>query len=246
MRFGIVPYTNSYPLVYGLKGEIFKGPPAQLISMSQRDDIVLAPVAGAFLDPSWHLISGVGIGSFGEVETVKLFFNKRHSTLQDVKTIYLDPESLTSQILLKILLQFHLNRSLSHFEFLRDKAQKADASLYIGDKVWEIPQGLPAIDLGLLWTNWTGLPFVFACWMTKNKKIGEKFKTTLLKNAKNNLGHLEKLSADFEKERQQSLIKYWRSLCYDLGKNQIEAINLFQKYWAKLENKQLHPLSWIY
>ena len=47
---------------------------------------------------------------------------------------------------------------------------EADACLLIGDKVvCNAPQAHPhELDLAEAWKQWTGLPFVFATWMTRH------------------------------------------------------------------------------
>src|SRR3989338_9863397 len=240
MRLGIVPYMNCKPLVHGLFCEIYKAPPAQLPHLAGPDDIILAPIVAAFEDPALHLLEGVGIGSFGPVDTVKLFFNKQANVipaeaeiqcLKNIQTISLDTESKTSVALLKILL--HDQKVAATFWSCDTPC---DASLLIGDKVWE--QGdKPALDLGQAWTEWTGLPFVFACWMTKNPEIGREWKSKLTIQTKKNLENLEKISTD------PKLLKYWRQLVYEVGPKQKEGIPLFQKYWAELEHKKALPLK---
>src|SRR3989338_4836591 len=197
MRLGIVPYMNCKPLVHGLFCEIYKAPPAQLPHLAGPDDIILAPIVAAFEDPALHLLEGVGIGSFGPVDTVKLFFNKQANVipaeaeiqcLKNIQTISLDTESKTSVALLKILLSKTVTpapyRSTGQapagvqplFQRLDSGFRRndtADATLLIGDKVWD-EGAKPSLDLGEAWTEWTGLPFVFACWMTKNSEIGRE------------------------------------------------------------------------
>ena len=235
MRLGIVPYLNALPLVTGLDCEIFRAPPAELARLAKPDDIILAPIVAAFLDPSLYMLEGVGIGSFGPVETVKLFFNKPGINIHNLKTISLDRESKTSVALLKILLRYRYQATYQEVSHT-----SCDASLYIGDKVFDrnVP-GTFWLDLGEAWTEWTGLPFVYACWMTKNAEIGKDWGPRLTSQAQKNLENLENISTDPKK------IKYWRQLVYEIGPKQKEAIKLFQKYWAELEQKSAAPLKWI-
>lgn len=239
MRLGTVPYSNCIPLIHGLPCDIFKAPPSQLAQLAGPDDIIMAPVVTAFFDPDWYLIEGVGIGSFGAVDTVKLFFRNKNATIQNIKTIYLDSDSLTSLNLLKILFQNRFERDLNSIHFIRDPKETTEGALLIGDKVWKENPDQPSLDLGEAWTEWTKLPFVFACWMTKNPAIGEKWKSVLIETTKSNLQNLEKIS------QENHLLKYWRKLCYDLGEPQKQAITCFQKYWAELTGTLPSELQWI-
>ena len=109
----------------------------------------------------------------------------------------------------------------------------------IGDKVWEENPDQPSLDLGEVWTKWTKLPFVFACWMTKNPALGKQWKPILIETAKSNLQNLEKIS------QETHLLKYWRKLCYDLGEPQKRAVALFQRYWNELTGTFPSELRWI-
>ena len=143
MRLGVVPYFNAFPLIYGLPFEKYFAPPALLNQIAEPEDIILAPIVGAFLDPAWYLIEGLGIGSFGAVETVKLFFMNNGITPYNIKKIYIDPESRSSVALLKILLEnfFHRNRKELSFSNQTD----CEGKLLIGDKVWQEKKG-PFLD----------------------------------------------------------------------------------------------------
>ncbi|MDO8526916.1 MAG: MqnA/MqnD/SBP family protein [Deltaproteobacteria bacterium] len=245
VKLGTVPYLNALPLVSGIDCEIYTAPPALLARQAAENDIILAPIVTAFLDPSWHLLEGVGIGSFGAVETVRLFLNDTNVTIQNLNTIYTDLESLTSVALLKILLSLPYNRDLTSIHFTGDKKETAQGSLLIGDKVWEQDPSLKSLDLGECWTKWTGLPFLFACWMTKNPALGKEWKPKLVANLKKNSGDLESLVQKFPAEKQKRLLKYWRQLVYDVGPAQKNAVALFQKYWTEMEQKPQRELNWI-
>ena len=241
MRIGTVPYLNSVPLVKGLECEIYKAPPSELVRIAKPDDIILAPVVAPFLDPSLYMLEGVGIGSFGPVETVKLFFNKPGITIDNLKTISLDTESTTSVALLKVLLKYKYQKAIQEVSHT-----SCDAYLMIGDKVFE--QNVPGtfcLDLGQEWTEWTDLPFVYACWMTQNRAIGEEWKTKLVEQAANNLENLEKLAEEIPYGRREKILKYWRQLRYEVGPPQKKAIAVFQQHWANLEKKPVLPLNWI-
>lgn len=232
MRIGTVPYLNALPLIHGLKATIFSAPPAQLAQLAYADDIILAPVALPFHDPSWYLLQGPVIGSFGRVETVKLFIKESAQTIEKINKIHFDSESLTAATLLKILLQNSLVPTQGGY-------------LLIGDKVWEDNSGLPSVDLGEVWTKWKGLPFVWACWMTKSPAIGREWKEKLTAQADQNLGNLEKLSEALPSHRCPNPIAYWKNLRYFLGAGQKQAVEAFQKEWSQLTGRPRVPLQWI-
>lgn len=243
MRIGTVPYANAYPITFGLECESYREVPGKLIERAGPDDILLAPIVEAFQNPGWTLIEGVGIGSFGPVQTVKLLFKKQNITIENVKSIYLDAESKTSQALLKILLGNFYQRSLASIRFVQ-QADQAEAALWIGDKIWDL-DGPRSLDLGAAWTQWTKLPFVYACWMSRSKATALEWKQILIDQAQENLGRLEALAAQAPPTRCPDLLAYWRRLKYDLDDESKKGITLFQKYWCELESKPRLTLNWL-
>lgn len=243
MKLGIVPYLNAFPLVYGLECEKFVAPPAQLSQMARSDDILLAPIVTAFMNPGWYLLDECGIGSFGPVETVKLFFRGSNITIQNLKSIYLDKESLTSISLLKILLKNFHSRHLNEISF-SDKMEGCESALFIGDKVWNF-QGPKSLDLGQAWTQFTTLPFVYACWMTRSQETGKKWKKNLEERLRKNLETLPSLVSKAPQNHCPNLLKYWQNLKYDIDAQAKKGIELFQKMWCELENKPYLPLNWL-
>lgn len=244
MRLLIPPYTNCIPLVEGLPHQIVKKFPSLLTHQSMENDLILAPIVTAFEEPGWFLLEGVGIGSFGPAQTVKLFMKNGKATPQDIKTIFLDGESKSSVALLKILLYYYFKMSLKTIDFSPRSKDACEAFLLIGDKTWEESSALHSYDLGALWTEWTGFPFVFACWMTKNKGVGLRAKDLLIRQAHANLEHLEELGGG-EFQNRKRTISYWKTLCYDVGPLQKIGIELFQGYWMELGKKPFIELKWI-
>lgn len=255
IRIGTVPYLNALPLVDGLPFEIYKAPPAILVERAKENEIISAPIVTAFKDASWHLIDGVGIGSFGPVETVKLFFRNNEITIQNLKSISLDQESLTSVALLKVLLTKFYKRSLDSISF-SNKPDETDAALLIGDKTWA-PQGPlsvvrsplssppPPLDFGSSWTDFTHLPFLFACWMTRSKGVAMEWKRVLIDQAEKNLADLEGLAAKAPQNNCPDLLAYWKRLRYIIDDETKKGVALFQKMWGEVEKKSLLTLNWI-
>lgn len=241
---GTVPYLNALPLVDGLPFEIYKASPVALVNQAKDNEIILAPIVTAFKDSSWYLIDGIGIGSFGPVETVKLFFRNGDTTIQNLKSIYLDQESLTSVALLKILLTKFYQRSLDSILFTAELGD-ADAQLLIGDKTWSPDNPRFALDLGEIWTELTGLPFLFACWMTRSKVAAIEWKPTLVGQAQKNLGDLERLAATAQKNNCPNLLAYWKRLRYLIDEESKKGVGLFQKRWGEMEKKPVIDLRWI-
>lgn len=155
MRFGAVHYLNAKPLVAGLDPLILDTPASLADRMKAGElDVALLPVA-AGESQSLPRVGNLGIAAEGAVDSVLVFTRNF-----PMNTIRLDPASRTSRVLAQIILRerFDLDPSIVDSE-------DADAELVIGDAALDRHlAGEPALDLSEEWTDWTGLPFVFAAW----------------------------------------------------------------------------------
>ena len=177
-------YLNTKPLIYGFeKGmmkeevELVMDYPANIASMLLNDeiDIGLVPVAVLPALKQYHLISDYCIACDGEVASVCLF---SEVPINEIETILLDYQSKTSVALLKILLKDHWNinpklaDTSSGYEL---SIENTTGGLVIGDRALaQRNQSKYCYDLGLAWKELTGLPFVFAVWVS-NKPMDKQF-----------------------------------------------------------------------
>ena len=161
LRIGCVQYLNSRPLICDYHGPVVFEHPAVLAEMlfSGQLDVALVPVFEALRHPGYQLVDGAVIASDGPVFSV---FLAHRGPLSSIRKIALDPASLSSAHLLKVLLaEFHD----LHPEYGPD----GEAQLLIGNQAIDFRLN-PAnadwsiLDLGEEWKRCTGLPFVFALW----------------------------------------------------------------------------------
>lgn len=151
--------------------------PANIASLLINDkiDIGLVPVAIIPFLKEHHIVSDYGIACDGEVASVCLF---SEIPLQQIETILLDYQSKTSVELLKILLLEHWKISpqlIAGSGNYEKDIKGTTAGLVIGDRA--LVQRLRSTytyDLGSAWKEMTGLPFVFAAWIS-NKKLPPSF-----------------------------------------------------------------------
>lgn len=238
---------NAKPLIYGLEGfsdkiDIVYGVPSELPEMLDNDklDATLMPCVQYFRGGDCRIIPGSSISSNGPVESVKLFI--RSPSIDKIKVVALDKDSLTSCVLTKIILW---NRYSLKPEFitLDDKRkvynEYADAFLVIGDDAMKIQEeGFIVLDLGQEWKTLTGLPFVYAIWVTKsNSKLSGLSK--ILTNAKElGLKSIDKI-ADIEAERlnlsKERCFNYLNNaIKYNLGEEEIKGMEAYYKYALEL------------
>ena len=105
----------------------------------------------------------------GPVLSVKLYFRVPPG---EVRALALDEGSRTSAALSRILLAERFGVEPRPVAFPLGSATSdiaADAILMIGDRAMHAPAEtfLAEWDLGAEWYRWTGLPFVFAMWITR-------------------------------------------------------------------------------
>lgn len=184
IRVGAVSYLNTKPLIYGFEHGMMKESvdlvinyPAKIASMLLENviDIGLVPVAIIPKMKEYYINSDYCIGCNGQVASVCLF---SEVPLKEIKTILLDYQSRSSVALLKALIKDYWKVDVLFEETsgeYQSRISGATAGLIIGDRALQQRQISPYIyDLGLAWKNYTGLPFVFAAWIS-NKKLSEGF-----------------------------------------------------------------------
>jgi chorismate dehydratase len=130
---------------------------------SKESSVALLP-AGALpqLNHDIQVIGDYCIGANKQVKTVTLYANQPVNELQ---TIFIDKDSVTSAGLIKILFQNHW-KTYPKYNDLQDLALGINEGLLaIGDKTFALNNNyLFKYDLAEEWYNLTGLPFVFAVW----------------------------------------------------------------------------------
>jgi chorismate dehydratase len=181
---GAVSYLNTKPLIHGLeKGmmheevDLVMDYPSNIALMLLNDeiDIGLVPIAILPALKEYHIISDYCIACDGEVASVCLF---SEVPFNEITTILLDYQSRTSVALLRILLKDHwaINPILVDSSVGYENAiTGTTAGLVIGDRaLQQRNKSKYSFDLGLAWKELTGLPFVFAVWVS-NKLMEEQF-----------------------------------------------------------------------
>lgn len=252
-RVGCVSYLNAKPLIAGLDDEpevqVRTDVPARLLAdlESGEVDIALCPVFDFFSsEQALELVPVGAIGCEGPTLTVRLY---SQVPINEITTLHADTDSHTSVALAQVLLAklFNVRPKMIDYDARERTAEgrideSPQAMLLIGDKV---VTGSPLavqypyqMDLGEGWHELTGLPFVFAIWMTR---------------AHTNLGDLpQRLSARLDANLPERLLiaeRYaeqhgWPNdlaehylidvLRYRVGPLELEAINKFGKLVSEL------------
>jgi chorismate dehydratase len=200
---------------------------AQLL-IDDKIDIGLIPVAATSRLSSWHIVGDYCIGCDGIVASVCLF---SEVPIEEIRKVYLDYQSRTSVNLAKILLKEYWKKEVELIdatgEDFRQQINGSTAGVVIGDRALEQRQYSKYIyDLGEAWKAHTGLPFVFAAWIS-NKKLAKEFVEKF--NSANALGfsHVNEIVAannfpfyDLEKY-------FTKNIDYRLDEKKRQAMTLF-------------------
>jgi chorismate dehydratase len=169
---------NTRPLLYGVRRhgimeeiDLVEDYPAHLAQMLLDDkiDIGLIPVGVLPRLGEWIINGSFCIGCNGPVASVCLF---SEAPMEDIDTVYLDYQSRTSVLLAQVLLKEYWKKEVkiiraSSEEYL-DQIKGRSAGVVIGDRALRQRQRSSRIfDLGEAWKAHTGLPFVFAAWISR-------------------------------------------------------------------------------
>jgi chorismate dehydratase len=223
------------------------GVPAQLNQMLCRGEIDVCPSSSIEYGRNpdkYYFLPDISISSVGAVKSVLLFSRVPMRDLNN-RTIGLTTESETSVNLLKIVLARNYG-FVNVFERtslpLREALGSFSALLLIGDlalKEGMRKSDLFVYDMGELWYEFTGLPFVFALWMVNRDSAEKKADAVMalykeLIAAKRLAYEAYGTIADSCSERgwidRKALIDYWRTISYDLTQRHIEGLTLFFRY----------------
>lgn len=184
INVSVVSYANSVPFAYGLINSKIKDEinlsldnPAVCADkvINGTADIGLIPVVEILRLKNYEIISNLCIGANDYVKTVIL---ASETEVQELSDIYLDYQSRTSVVLIKVLSQRHWkicpNWIPASKGFESNTIFGKKGAVIIGDRTFSI-QTKNKYDLAHEWKILTGLPFVFATWVS-NKKLDKGFK----------------------------------------------------------------------
>jgi chorismate dehydratase len=244
IKVGIVNYLNTKPLIYGLekspikeKIELVGAYPSKLAQMliDGEVDLGLIPVAAIPQLSSYHIAGNYCIGTEGEIASVCLF---SEVPMHEIKKVYLDYQSRSSVALLKWLMKeywgIHPEIVQAADENYRSEIKGTTAGLVIGDRALEQRKISTFIyDLGSEWRAITGLPFVFAAWVSK-EKLPDDFIVMFDEANAMGLQHLDEIVGDNSSELYDMKKYYQLHLSYELDERKREGMMKFLNVIADL------------
>jgi len=245
VKISIVNYTNTLPFKWALRNselarsidlqEDIPSICAQKLKFKQVD-LALVPVALLNELDNYYIETDFCIGTLGMVDSVKLYSNV---PLQEIKSITLDYQSRSSIKLTKILSKFFWKINVNYidakpgFEKILDEE---NANVVIGDRTFELNGKYKyEFDLALEWNKFTGLPFVFAAWVSAEKLSAgfiSQFNSVLKYGVENCEKAVKESQLNISKERAMHYLT--QRIDYNLDDQKRKAMHLFLDYIKRL------------
>jgi chorismate dehydratase len=237
IKVGAVSYLNTKPLLYGVKRhpvleeiELVEAFPAKIAQMLIDDelDMGLIPV-GIIPKLKKSFINGLHcIGCEGPVASVCIF---SEVPMEEVDTVYLDYQSRTSVLLAQILLKEFWTKDVriikAASEDYRKEIRGKAAGLVIGDRALEQRMvSSCCYDLGEAWMDHTGLPFVFAAWIS-NKELPQGFISRFDEANAQGLDHLDEVIIENQFPYYDLGHYFTKNISYSLTAEKRKGLELF-------------------
>ncbi|MFE9701948.1 menaquinone biosynthetic enzyme MqnA/MqnD family protein [Streptomyces sp. NPDC005930] len=253
-RVGHIRFLNCAPLYWGLARtgalvnmEITQDTPERLSDLLIEGRLDIGPLS--LVEYLHHaddlvLLPDVAIGCDGPVMSCEIVTRRPLRDL-DGRSVALGSTSRTSVRLAQLLLDRRYGVRPDYHGCRPDLERMfkdSDAAVVIGDvglraSAGLLPEeGLQVHDLGQLWKEWTGLPFVFAVWAARRDfherapELVHEVHRSLTEARDLALGHLDDVAgrmsqwAPFEPAY---LERYFRTLDYGFGPRQVDGMTGF-------------------
>ena len=237
-RLVAVSYLNTKPLLYGL----LRSPVQAALDMdlaipsecarrllAGEADIALVPVAIIPELPGAKIISDYCIGTNGPVATVCIYGDV---PIEEMTSVYLDHHSRTSVMLTRLLFQEYWQRDVQFLEAepgYIDRIGGTVGGLVIGDRTIGLARRFKYVyDLGEAWHQHTGLPFVFAAWVS-TKTLAPAFLAQFNEALAEGLAHIPELQLLLSSpDPSFDLVDYFTHyIDYQLDENKRQALDRF-------------------
>jgi chorismate dehydratase len=249
VRLGAVTYLNARPLVYGLDAheqfQIRYDIPSECARLlhARETDVGLIPSIEYLRGPApYAIVPGPAVTSRGPVASVAIYTRREP---RDIRTIAMDTSSRTSVALASVILRRHFRVTVEPAPMAPDldaMLARADAALIIGDTALFIDHagaGVNKIDLGEVWTEMTGLPFVYACWTGWPGALTPTDVAALQRARDEGVAQSNAVAAAYypdDTPRQASARRYLRdNIRYVFGRDEQEGLQTFYRYANELD-----------
>jgi chorismate dehydratase len=250
-----IPYRNALP--FYTEWERLPGASVDLVPRRLGEEAraggadagLMAVVDWFALEADFARVGRFGIACRGAVDSVLLFARRPLAALEGAR-VRVTAESSTSVALLRVLLARRYALPVSSWERanlpLEATPPDGEAWLRIGDAALAARRAAPdtvALDLGAAWTEWTGLPFVYAVWGIRRALPAETrtaFAAFLERSLSRGERELAALGARAAEECNGQLgdaaylTRYLERFVYRLGAAEEEGLTEFRTYCQEI------------
>jgi chorismate dehydratase len=247
IKISIVNYTNTLPFKWALKRselltkidlqEDIPSICAQKLKFKQVD-LALIPVAVLAELDNYFIETDFCIGAKGKVDSVKLY---SEVPLEDIKTVTLDYQSRSSITLTKVLFKFFWKREVMYVDAkpgFENDVTANNAAVVIGDRTFVLNGKYKyEYDLAEEWQKFTGLPFVFAAWVSTEKLSDhfiKEFNAVLNQGIVNTAQAVKDDYVNAHLSKEQTMFYLTQRIDYKLDADKRTALELFLSYIRKL------------
>ncbi|WP_055713834.1 menaquinone biosynthetic enzyme MqnA/MqnD family protein [Streptomyces torulosus] len=255
-RVGHIQFLNCLPLYWGLARtgtlldfELTKDTPEKLSEQLVRGDLDIGPITLVeFLRNADDLVAfpDIAVGCDGPVMSCVIVSQVPLERLDGAR-VALGSTSRTSVRLAQLLLAENVGVRPSYYTCPPDLSlmmQEAEAAVLIGDAALRAnlldgpTYGLQVHDLGAMWKEWTGLPFVFAVWaarrdyLERNPQVTRQVHEAFLASRDLSLVEVAKVAeqaARWEAFDERVLERYFTTLDFRFGDPQLRAVAEFAR-----------------
>jgi chorismate dehydratase len=253
-RVGHIQFLNCVPLYWGLARtgalldlELTKDTPEKLSTQLVEGQLDVAPVTlMEYLKHADRLVAlpDIAVGCDGPVMSCVIVSQLPLEQL-DGRRVALGSTSRTSVRLAELLLAERYAVRPDYYTCPPDlpmMMQEAQAAVLIGDaalraNLHDAPRlGLQVHDLGQMWKDWTGLPFVFAVWAARRDYLAAHPETVHAVHraflasrdlSMEEVGKVAEQAAQWEVFDEEVLRRYFTTLDFSLGAPQLAGIAEF-------------------
>lgn len=255
-RVGHIQFLNCLPLYWGLARtgtlldlELTKDTPEKLNDQLVRGDLDIAPISLVeFLRNADDLVAfpDLAVGCDGPVMSCLIVSQVPLEQLDGAR-LALGSTSRTAVRLAQLLLAEKYHVTPDYYTCPPDLGlmmQEADAAVVIGDAalraaLHDAPRlGLQVHDLGQMWKDWTGLPFVFAVWAARKDFLAREPETVRQVHeaflasrdvSLEEVGKVAEQAARWEAFDAELLERYFTTLDFRLGEAQLAGVREFAR-----------------
>jgi chorismate dehydratase len=247
VKISIVNYTNTLPFKWALKkSELIKKIDlqedipsicAQKLKFGQVN-LALVPVALIPELDKYFIETNYCIGADGKVDSVKMY---SQVPLSEISSITLDYQSRSSITLTKVLVKFFWKINATYVDALpgfEENVNGRNANVVIGDRTFKLNGKFKyEYDLAEEWKRFTGLPFVFAAWVS-TEELDNIFISEFNKVLEYGVDHcpqaVEELQDSLSLPADKALFYLTQRISYRLDENKIKALSLFLDYIRRI------------